>query len=277
MLSGVVYLSLAMCPAGNTLGCNLSCPRAPSHRPPCTNSLAPAATSLIPESQYEGGGLAVDTPVIFHIAIQLPGTLAPGPSSTATWQGHRTAGSDGCCPSAHPTHPAASRQPLLCQPQDYRQPAPSSCQAQGLRPRVRFSQCPSGQGRLPAWPLRKYTDLFISSSLFSRALHWAVHCGSPVRWCYFPQPTAKTLQDQVKSCESLNRYSGCLAMHKVQDLVPQYYLKKKRWVTHAYNPRTGLGGGLRIRGSRSSSATCQVLGQPGLHSTKEEEEEDGSD
>lgn len=89
------------------------------------------------------------TPVIFHIAIQLPGTLAPGPSSTATWQGHRAAGSDGCCPSAHPTHPAAGRQPLLCQPRDHRQPAPGSCQDQGLRPRVSSSQHPNGQGSLP--------------------------------------------------------------------------------------------------------------------------------
>lgn len=99
---GLLTSPLPLRPAGNTLGCNLSCPRAPSHRPPCTNSLAPAATRLTPESQDEGGGLAVDTLVIFHIAIQLLGTLAPGPTSTTTWQGHRTAGSDGCCPSAHP-------------------------------------------------------------------------------------------------------------------------------------------------------------------------------
>lgn len=79
-------------PAGNTLGCNLSRPRAPSHRLPCTNSPAPATTRLIPESQYEGRGLAVDTPGIFHIAIQLPGTLARGPGSTTTWQSHRTVG-----------------------------------------------------------------------------------------------------------------------------------------------------------------------------------------
>lgn len=81
---------LTLSPAGNTLGCNLSCPRAPSHRLPCTNSPAPAATRLIPESQSEGRGLAVDTPGIFHIAIQLPGTLAHGPGSTTTWQDHRT-------------------------------------------------------------------------------------------------------------------------------------------------------------------------------------------
>lgn len=81
---------LTLSPVGNTLGCNLSRPRAPSHRLPYTNSLAPAATRLIPESQSEGRGLAVDTPGIFHIAIQLPGTLARGPGSTTTWQGHRT-------------------------------------------------------------------------------------------------------------------------------------------------------------------------------------------
>lgn len=137
--SGLFTSPWPLNPAGNTLGCNLSRPRAPSHRPPCTNSLAPAATRLTPESQHEGGGLAVDTPVIFHIAIQLAGTLAPGPGSTTTWQGRRTAGSDGCCPSAHPTHPAAGSQPLLCQPQDHRQPAPGSCQAQGPRPKVSSS------------------------------------------------------------------------------------------------------------------------------------------
>lgn len=179
---------LPPCPAGNILGCNLSCPRAPSHRPPCTNSLAPAATRLTPESQHEGRGLAVDTPVIFHIAIQLPGTLAPGPSSTTTWQSHRTAGSDGCCPSAHPTHPAADCQPLLCQPQDHRQPAPSSCQARGPRPKVSSSQHPKGQGRLPAWPLRSYTALSVFPALLQGltvgSSMWLSHTPSVT----FPQP-----------------------------------------------------------------------------------------
>lgn len=36
-------------------------------------------------------------------------------------------------------------------------------------------------------------------------------------------------------------------------------------VAHACNPSTGLGGGRRIRSSKSFSATCQVLGQPELH------------
>lgn len=125
---GLFTCLLTLSPVANTLGCNLSCPRAPSHRPPCTNSPAPAATRLIPESQHEGRGLAEDTPGIFHIAIQLPGTLARGPGSTTAWQGHRTAGVMDAAPQL--PHPPC--QPLLCQPQEHGQPAPSICQAQRL-------------------------------------------------------------------------------------------------------------------------------------------------
>lgn len=101
---------LTLSPVGNTLGCNLSRPRAPFHRPPCTNRPALAATRLIPESQCEGRGLAVDTPGIFHIAIQLPGTLARGPGSTTTWQDYRIVGEMDSAPQhAPPTLLLAAR------------------------------------------------------------------------------------------------------------------------------------------------------------------------
>lgn len=120
----------------------------------------------------------MDTPGIFHIAIQLPGTLTRGPGSTTTWQDHRTVGAMDAAPQHAP--PTLLRPDLLCQPQDHRQLAPSKCQAHRLRPRVSSSQHPNDQGRLPASPLRNYTDLSVSPPLLlSRASQRAVQCGSP--------------------------------------------------------------------------------------------------
>jgi hypothetical protein len=52
----------------------------------------------------------VDTPGIFHIAIQLPGTLTRGPGSTTTWQDHRTVGAMDAAPQhAPPTLLLAAR------------------------------------------------------------------------------------------------------------------------------------------------------------------------
>lgn len=118
--------------------------------------------------------------------------------------------SDGCTP-----HPPGCWPPDSVVPTPGTQAAnPSICQAQRLRPRVSSCQHPSDQGRLPAWPLRNYTDLSLSPLPALQGLSldssvWFSH--APLVTPSAPQQRKVTSRPDAELEEWPNRCSGCLA------------------------------------------------------------------
>lgn len=161
--------------------------------------------------------------------------------------------SDGCCSSAHPIHPAAGCQifvvptpgPQAASPQHL--PSPKAKTQSELVP----SRHPNDQGRLPAWPLRNYTDLSVSPPLLLPlqgltlgVSEWSSHVPLDTSL----SPTAKKSHFKT-GCRAgrvwPNRCSGCLAC-RVWDLIPYIPTKKTRVWAHACNASTWLRGVRRI-------------------------------